>query len=88
MASNADIEMRWVDAWNEVYDIVGDRRGAPCMLPDWSIVGLDECLRWLQESVYAGHVVRVESGWVGHQRGVLVHREPQGTEPGAAPNAA
>lgn len=86
MASNTDIEMRWGDAWNEVYAIVGDRRDAPCMLPGGLIVGLDECLGWLQDSVYLGYAVRVEAGWVGHRRGVIAHREAADAEPGAAPD--
>jgi hypothetical protein len=84
MASNTDIEMRWVDAWNEVYDIVRDQRDVPCLLPDWSIVSVDECLGWLQESVYQGIAVRVEEGWVGHRLGVIVRRAPADAEPGAA----
>ncbi len=80
MASNADIEMRWVDAWNDVDDIIRDRCDVPCMLPDWSIVGLEECLGWLQDSVYQGYEVRVEAVWVGHRRGVIARR----TAPDAA----
>lgn len=83
MPSHADIEMQWVDAWNAVYDIVGDRRDAPALLPDWSIVALPELLGWLQESVYQGYAVRVEAGWVGHRRGVIAHRESP-AEPGAS----
>ena len=74
MASNADIEMRWVDAWNDLYEIVGDRRGVPCQLPDWSVVDVDECKSWLQKSVYDGYLVQVKAGWVGHKKGVLVSR--------------
>ncbi|HBI45406.1 MAG TPA: hypothetical protein DDY78_21520 [Planctomycetales bacterium] len=66
--------MRWVDAWNDVYDIIRGRREVPCMLPDWSIISVDECLGWLQQSVYEGYLVRVEEGWVGHRRGVIAHR--------------
>ena len=88
MASNADIERRWVDAWNDVYDIVRNRQDMPCMLPDWSVVSLDECLGWLQDSVYQGFAVRVEEGWVGHRRGVIAHREPTDAEPGAAADGA
>jgi hypothetical protein len=73
MASNTEIEQRWIDAWNEVHHIV-DQRNAPCQLPDWSVVTVYDCLSWLQDSVYEGYLVRVESGWVGHQRGVIAHR--------------
>ena len=74
MVSNADIEMRWVDAWNDLSDILGDRLNAPCQLPDWSIVTAAECRGWLQDSVYAGYHVRVKAGWVGHRRGAIVDR--------------
>lgn len=75
MSSNADIEMRWVEAWNEVYAIAGQQHDIPCQLPDWTVVSLDDCLGWLQGSVYAGYSVRVEAGWVGHRRGIIVNRE-------------
>ena len=54
MTTNADIEMRWVEAWNEAYEIAGQQRDIPCQLPDWTVVTLDDCLAWLQNSVYAG----------------------------------
>ena len=72
--SNSEVEMRWVDAWNDLHDIVGDRSDVPCQLPDWSIINVETCRGWLQESVYAGYHVRVEAGWVGHRRGAVVHR--------------
>ena len=51
---NSETEMRWVDAWNELYDIVRDRYDVPCELPDWSVVDVEACRGWLQESTYAG----------------------------------
>ena len=72
--SNSEMEMRWVDAWNALYDIVGDRSDVPCQLPDWSLIDVEACRGWLQESVYAGYHVRVEEGWVGHRRGSVMHR--------------
>jgi hypothetical protein len=75
MTSNADIEMRWVEAWNEVYEIAQQQRDIPCQLPGWTVVTLDDCLGWLQSSIYAGYIVRVKAGWVGHRRGIIVNRE-------------
>jgi hypothetical protein len=75
MASNTDVEMRWVTAWDLLLELVGSRRDVlPCQLPDGRIVGVEECKAWLQSSVYKGYLVRVEAGWVGHQKGVLVSR--------------
>ena len=28
--SKADIEMRWINAWNEMYEIIGEREDFPC----------------------------------------------------------
>jgi hypothetical protein len=49
-----------------------------CLLPDGSIVGVEECKGWLQQSVYEGFLVRVEAGWVGHRQGVVVSRRRPG----------
>ncbi len=78
MASNSELEMRWVDAWNDLYDILGLRHDAPCQLPDGSVVDVQQCLAWLQDSAYEGYFIRVESGWVGHLRGVLARRWREG----------
>lgn len=74
MASNAEIEMRWVEAWGDAYEIAGVSRNAPCLLPDGSIITFDQCLGWLQDSVYEGYLVQVAAGWVGHLRGIVVTR--------------
>jgi len=74
MASNADIEIRWVDAWNELYEIVGCQRNVPCQLPDLSFVDIEECKAWLQKSVYEGYLVQVQAGWVGHKKGIVISR--------------
>ena len=74
MGRGVDVEMRWVAAWNDLYDIIRNRRNMPCQLPDLSIVSDEECRGWLQDSVYAGYLVHVEAGWVGHRRGAIAHR--------------
>ncbi len=74
MASNTEIEMRWIDAWSEAYEIAGGRSDLPCLLPDGMVTDFDQGLGWLQEAAYSGYLVRVEAGWVGHRRGVILHR--------------
>ena len=74
MTSNAEIERRWVEAWNDAYEIAGIARNVPCLLPDGSIMTFDECLGWLQASAYEGYLVQVEGGWVGHWRGTIANR--------------
>lgn len=74
MASNADIEMRWVDTWDKLLEIVGGRQGVPCQLPDLSVVDVEGCKGWLQKSVYEGYIVHVEEGWVGYKKGIVASR--------------
>ena len=71
MALEDDIEMRWVDAWNEVYEIAGDRWDVQCLLPDGQVVDAEACRGWLQDQVYAGWFVKVEPGWVLGKRGIV-----------------
>ena len=53
--SNAETEMVWVDAWNDLLDLVADRHHVACLLPDSTIVTVDECKAWLQDSAYSGY---------------------------------
>jgi hypothetical protein len=76
MASNTEIEMRWVDAWNDLFDIVGDedRSRINCLLPDGAVVDFEGCQGWLQASAYEGYCLKVEAGWVNGKLGVVVSR--------------
>jgi hypothetical protein len=75
MASNTEMEQRWIDAWNQAYDIAGhDTRAMACQLPDGTVVGFRECLGWLQDSAYEGYFLHLVGGWVGHRRGIVVRR--------------
>jgi hypothetical protein len=62
MVSNADVEMRWVQAWSELYEIIGEWPDIVCRLPDGQLVDVEVCKGWLQESVYHGWFVKVEEG--------------------------
>ena len=74
MVSNAEIEMRWVDAWNELLAIVADRSDVRCLLPDGQIVNVEICKGWLQDSVYKGFSVEVKPDWVLGQHGIVASR--------------
>lgn len=71
MATNAEIEMRWVNAWNDLFDLAQDRPNIKCQLPDYSVVDVEACKAWLQEMVYAGHLVQVDGGWIEGRPGIL-----------------
>jgi hypothetical protein len=76
MASNTEIEMRWVDAWNDLFDIVSveERWRANCLLPDGSVVDCETCQECLQASAYEGYCLKVEAGWVNGKCGVIASR--------------
>ena len=80
MARNADIEMRWVNGWDELFELTKGRHGIACLLPDSAVVTIQECQHWLQESVYAGYFVHVELGWIQGRRGIIASRN-RPTEP-------
>ena len=74
MAAADDVEMQWVNAWNEVYEIVADRWDVQCLLPDGNIVDPEVCRHWLQEMVYDGYCIQVEPGWVLGKQGIIASR--------------
>jgi hypothetical protein len=74
MARNAEIEVRWVNAWSELFELIKGRHGIRCQLPDFSVVTVQECQAWLQESVYAGYFVQVELGWIQGRPGIIASR--------------
>ena len=74
-----EIEMRWIDAWSDVYELLkkyhGDvQYGVPCLLPDGRVVDVEECLGWLQESAYDRYYLQVDQCWIWHKPGIVVSR--------------
>ncbi len=53
--------MRWIDAWNHLYEITGDSPIFRCMLDDYTEVDVETMKGWLQNSVYEGWLVKVEA---------------------------
>lgn len=56
--------MRWVEAWNDLYELIEQRTNVKCLLPDGRVVNTEECLGWLQDSAYQGWHIKVEASWV------------------------
>ena len=47
--------MVWVNAWNDLLDLVGDRHDVACVLPDGTVMTVEQCKGWLQDSAYCGY---------------------------------
>jgi hypothetical protein len=64
--------------WGKLRWLGGSRDDVDCRLPDRSIVDLDACAKWLNESVAAGWMVGVtlESDHPGHSVIVATRRKP------------
>jgi len=74
VASNTELEMRWIEAWNSLYELIEQRWDVKCLLPDGRVVDTEECLGWLQHSAYQGWRVKVEAGWVLGKQGIVASR--------------
>jgi hypothetical protein len=68
--SNAEIETRWIDAWEAVHELVGGRRDVMCLLPDGTIVDVDTCLGWIQDAIYAHRSISTEKVWIQGKPGI------------------
>ena len=71
MTNKAETEQRWIEAWNDLYELADDRYDVKCLLPDGRVVDLEECKGWLQDAAYEGWWVKVEAGWVRGRRGII-----------------
>jgi hypothetical protein len=78
MDTNADLEMRWIDAWSDLHELASDQAALRCLLPDGTVVGFEDCKGWLQGSVFQGWKVAVKAGWVAGAWGVVVSRWQEG----------
>jgi hypothetical protein len=81
MATNTELEERWIDAWNDLFDIVGERWNVNCLLPDGSIVDVETCKGWLQNSAYEDYCLNVDEIWIKHEKGIVVSRFKEGNRP-------
>ncbi len=65
-------EQKWIDAWSELYDLIQDNNEIKLLLPDWSVVSLDDMQGWLQESAYQNKTFRFEWTWYKGQKALQV----------------
>ena len=76
MVSKSEIEMRWIEAWSDLFEIAADSNDVQCLLPDGQIVDIEACKGWLQDAVYNGFLVSVQRGWVLGRQGAVISRSP------------
>lgn len=78
MTTNTELEERWIEAWNNLLDIAGERWKVNCLLPDGSVVDVETCQGWLQDSAYEDYCLKVNEGWVKGEQGVVVSHFKEG----------
>lgn len=76
MVSKSEVEMRWIEAWSDLFEIAADRSDVQCLLPDGQVVDLEPCKGWLQDAVYDGFLVGVQRGWVLGRQGAVISKFP------------
>jgi hypothetical protein len=80
---NEEVETLWVEAWDALLSLSKNTHDFVCMLPDGSVVGVEEGLGWLQQSVYEGYFVSVAPKHLFGRPGALLSRsERSGAERG------
>ena len=72
--TNDEIETEWVNAWDQLYELIGDRRNVVCVLPDWKTVSVEDCQGWLQTSAYKGYTLTVRETWHAGEKAIAVDR--------------
>jgi hypothetical protein len=72
--TKAEVEQAWIDAWNELYALLGARTNVVFLLPDWQPASLEECQGFLQSSVYNGYHVHVAEVWYKGDKAIQVSR--------------
>ena len=83
---SSEIEMEWVNAWSDLYELVKEQWDVRCMLPDYSVVSVEECKSWLQDSAYEGFHVSVRAGFVLGRPGIVATRWPVRDSASAEPS--
>jgi hypothetical protein len=78
MTASTEIEERWIQAWNDLFDLVGKRLQVDCLLPDRSVVDIETCQGWLEDSAYEDYYLKVAEAWVKGKRGIAVARFKKG----------
>jgi hypothetical protein len=78
MSRNAEIEMRWVALWEELYEATAGQPSMVILDEAWNPISLDSAQGLIQDAVYAGRHPALESGWFKGKRAVRI-RLGQGT---------
>ena len=74
---NEEVETLWVEAWDALLSLSKGVHGFACMLPDGSIVSVEEGLGWLQRSVYEGGAVSVSPQYLLGKPGAVLGCSPR-----------
>jgi hypothetical protein len=73
MSRNADIEMRWVALWEELFEVTGRNPSVVILDEDWNPISLDSAQGLIQDAVYSGQLPALESTWFKGRRAVRVN---------------
>jgi hypothetical protein len=72
MARGADVEMRWVALWDELFEAIAADRSTVIVDEDWSVLSLEDGQGLLQDAVYDGLSPKLEATWFKGRRAVRI----------------
>jgi len=72
--NNAEQEGVWIDAWNDLSDLLDEYPKAYILLPDYKIVNREEAEGWIQDAAYGSNRIKFEIIWFKGKRSVFLSK--------------
>ena len=66
--SNSEIEMIWIDAWNDLYDFMKQYPEGYILIPKYIEVSKEDAEGWIQDTVYSGSGVKLT---IDYYKGIM-----------------
>ncbi len=75
MMNNLSKELEWIEAWNDLDELIGEEWNLIFLQPDWTEMDLEDCKGWLQDSAYQGYHIGVKQVWYKGKLAIQVYRK-------------
>ncbi len=74
--SNSEQEMVWVDAWNDLYELIGKFPEGCILLPEFQEATKEEAKGWIQDSVYKGNRIEFKVDYFKGKESIYINLLP------------
>ena len=70
--NNTDIEMLWIDSWNELYELIEKHNVEHLLLENYQEATLESAQGFIQDSAYEGKAVDFKVDFFKGKKSILV----------------